>query len=48
MQEECEFWGQKSEIDYIDLNKILAFQEELLINYICNLKKLKELNEFKK
>ena len=40
------FGDKKIEGDYIDVDKILASKEELLINYISNLKKLKELNEF--
>ena len=33
------FGDKDIEIDYIDVNKILAFAEELLINYISNFKR---------
>ena len=41
------FGDKNVEIDYIDINKILAFKEETLKNYVSNLNELKELNEFK-
>ena len=33
------FGDKDIEIDYTDVTKILAFEEELLINYISNLKR---------